>query len=369
MLSRWEQTVTNIATGKTRGPFAALARGGLRTLSWLYLAVIKLRKALFQLGLKKSDRPDGPTIISVGNIVAGGTGKTPATMLLAKEFYPDTTIAFLSRGYRSLAEKEETPTTLSRGNGPIHSALYCGDEPCIISDNFPKALSYVGKRRDTAARWAADAGAQLIILDDGMQHLKLERDFDVAVIDAKDPFGQGYFLPRGMLRDEPKELKRASLILINHVDNEDEFKAVKAIIQPYTNAPVVGTRYKASGLIGFDGRKIESYEGEKVGLFCSIAKPDSFKRSIEKLNLNIVDHYSIPDHHIFDLQKLRSFAKKCQDKGAEMILCTEKDRVKLVGNLTASIKVAWLKIEMEIIAGKEEWNTFITTVKNHIPAH
>lgn len=363
MLKKWENTYLDIIKGDRKGPGAALLRGVLLLFSWIYLLASKFRNRMYALGFKKTTRPKGPLIISIGNIVVGGTGKTPATMMIARQFYPDTKIAFLSRGYRSFAEKEEKPTVLSRGNGPLHSALYCGDEPCIISDNFPKALSYVGKRRDIAAEWAAEAGAELILLDDGFQHRTLERDEDVIVIDTRDPFGHGHLLPRGLMREEPKGLKRASLVILNHADSEEQFESVKEAVRRFTDAPIIGTAYHVDGLIGFDGRAIESVDKIKIGIFTSIAKPDYFEKSISQLNATIVDRYTIPDHKIFDLDKLSGFGKKCMKKGAELLVCTEKDRVKLVGNLSTSVPAAWLKIRMSLTYGQNEWNSFIAKVK------
>src|SRR5690606_3839799 len=131
---------------------------------------------------------------------------TPVTLMIAKEFYETHKIAIISRGYRSPAEKVATPLTLSVGKGPLHSAAYCGDEPFLLSENLPKAFVYVGKDRTKSATLASKVGAEIALLDDGMQHRSIARDYEVVVMDIEDLFGHGFYLPRGFLRESPKSL-------------------------------------------------------------------------------------------------------------------------------------------------------------------
>jgi tetraacyldisaccharide 4'-kinase len=323
---------------------------------------LQIRGFFYRLGFIKTYKPIGPVLISIGNIAVGGTGKTPSTLMLAQAFYPHTKIAILSRGYRSVAEKQNEPMCLSKGDGPLHSALYCGDEPRLLVENLPKAIAFVGKNRSRAAQLATEAGAKLILIDDGMQHHKLARDFEVVVMDGRDPFGQGHLLPRGSLRDEPKTLVKADLIILNHIDTPQQYQDAQKQISKYSSAPTVGTKLKVVRIVGFEGKSMETIAGKKVGLFCSIARPDYFEETVKNLGAEIIHRYIIPDHKFFETDEMRKFADECRAKGADLLICTEKDKVKLLGNLSGSLPVAWVQIRLSIVQDEENWDTFITKV-------
>lgn len=366
MFKEWELYFLEVIRGRKTGPIAALWRVILAIFSRIYGVALFFRKWLYRVGIVKTFRPEGPVLVSIGNIVAGGTGKTPSTLLIAQQFYPDTPIAILSRGYRSMAENQDEPVCLSKGDGPLHSALYCGDEPCLLVENLPKALAYVGKNRSRAAQLATEAGAKLILIDDGMQHHKLERDFEVAVLDSRDPFGEGHLLPRGLLREEPEALSKASLIILNHVDSDEQYRTVQQQVAEYSKAPTIGTQPEVVRVVGFEGKALESIAGKKVGLFCSIAKPDYFERTVSGLGAQIVHRHIIPDHKMFDISRLRAFAKECIAKGAELMICTEKDKTKLVGNLSGSLSVAWVQIRLKVVEDEENWQQFIANVSEEL---
>src|SRR5271155_4754947 len=129
MLREAELYYVDLINGKRRGPFAFILKFFLLILSWFYRLLIFCRNWAFDHGWMKRYSPPVPVVISIGNIVAGGTGKTPVTLMLAKAFCDEFTIAILSRGYRSKAEKLPVPIVLSRGDGPLHAPSYCGDEP------------------------------------------------------------------------------------------------------------------------------------------------------------------------------------------------------------------------------------------------
>ena len=240
MLKHIEIYYLDLVTGKRKGFLAWLLKILLLPISWIYQFFVACRNWAFDRGWVRRYTPPVPVVISIGNIVAGGTGKTPVTYLLAKEFYDEVPLAILARGYRSKAENLSAPIVLSRGQGPMHPASYCGDEPFMLAQNLPKSFVFVGKDRHKASNMAAKAGVKLILLDDGMQHRRLARDFEVVVMDALDPFGQGYFLPRGLLREGLKSLSRADLIVLNHVYDHSRFIALRQKIARYTTAPVRG---------------------------------------------------------------------------------------------------------------------------------
>ncbi len=361
-----ELYLIEVIKGKRKGLFAGFLRAVLYVFSWFYEKIVHSRNCAFESGLFRRYRPPVPMIISIGNIVAGGTGKTPVTILIAQEFYNDLQIAILSRGYRSPAEKLARPTILSSGRGPVHSASYCGDEPYLIAQNLPKALVVVGRNRHRASDIAVKWGAQLILLDDGMQHRHLVRDREVVVMDVADPFGQGHFLPRGLLREDVASLSRAHLVVLNHVQNPEQFKDMKKVVSQHTKAPIVGTQMQIEKIYGLDGSLIGSLEGKRVGIFCGIAQPENFRTTVESAGGQVVGTYYVPDHMTFDWNAFHLFVENCCTENAEMVVCTEKDRVKLPESIQSRLPVAWLKMKLILVEGSSDWKTFIEKVKVEI---
>ena len=363
-MKHWHLYFFKVIKGKEKGPLATCLRPFLRLLSWGFRCIVITRNWAFDQGWLKCYYPPVPLVISVGNIVAGGTGKTPVSLKVAQEFYQDYTIAILSRGYRSKAEKLSHPTLLSNGKGPIHPACYCGDEPYLLSKNLPKALVYVGRNRGKSSQMAVQAGAQLILLDDGLQHRRLARDLDIVVMDAADPFGCHQFLPLGLLRDSQASLARADLIILNHVQDLIQYETMVKAIQKYTNAGVVGTRMVVEKVCDMQDQLVASLQEKSLGIFCGIAQPDNFKNTVVQLGINVVADYYLSDHAQLTVEDLQEFALKCKKLGAEALICTEKDRVKISENFLCVLPIYWVKTELIITEGKHHWDAFIHDAKN-----
>lgn len=364
MLRHVEIYFLDIIKGQRKGFAPLLIKAILLPLSWVYQLIVTLRNWAFDHGWLRRYTPPVPMVISIGNIVAGGTGKTPVTSLLAKEFYPSIPLAILSRGYRSKAENLVTPVVLSKGQGPMHPSSFCGDESYMLSQNFPKAFVFVGKDRHKSSDMAAKAGVKLILLDDGMQHRRLARDFEVVVMDALDPFGLGYFLPRGLLREGKKSLARADIIVLNHVKNHDQYAAIRRQIADYTTAPVIGTTTEVIKILDLHDQPLPSLNGKLVGIFSGIAHPDYFANTLKELGVAFVESYFIADHTEYPLSQLYAFATRCKEKGAEWLICTEKDRVKLADSLELPLPVAWVKMQLTVVEGEMQWNAFIKQIKD-----
>ena len=224
----------------------------------------------------------------------------------------------------------------------------------------------VGKDRFQSSKTAARLGADVILLDDGMQHRGIARDFEVVVMDLLDPFGQGYYLPRGLLREGKKALSRADLIILNHLQDFERFEQVRRQISSSTSAPVVGTRLEVIGCFDAKGDQLHHIRGLKVGIFCGIAHPEYFRDTIDKLGAEVVGEWFFPDHDALDLEKLLPFSEQCKEKGAEILLCTEKDYVKLSSENTGGLPTYWVKARLKVVEGKEQWTKFIVQAKNRI---
>jgi len=316
-------------------------------LSKLVQCGVFLRNLAYDMGLVKSQKFP-VLVISIGNIVAGGTGKTPLMRLLAWQL-EGRSIAILSRGYKGKLEHGKLGVQISAGNGPLYGPELTGDEPFWLAQKLLGVPIWVGKNRRSSADSAIAKGAKILLLEDGMQHRQIARDLEIVVMDVKDPFGGGAFLPLGRLRDSPKRLEKADLIVLNHCGSLEEYEATVQKLRNYTSAKVVGMHLVPN-----------PYPYQKIGLFCGIGSP---KRFIETLNgYQVVDQWLLGDHEPADPKKLELFAQKCAKNGAEALFCTEKDAVKLPISLKLSLPIVAVEVHLEPLFGKENWAQFIREI-------
>lgn len=350
-VAAFQQFIANIIKSKRKGPIIAFARTVLYTMSIPYRAAVAVRNFAYDKKLLKIHTSQACLVISVGNIVAGGAGKTPVTLMLGQELIKKAPLAILSRGYRSTSEKQST--FLSLGEGPILPPHVCGDEPFLLAHNLPEAFVVVGRDRCQSASMAVNAGAKILLLDDGMQHRKLKRHLDVVVVNAKDPFGGGHYLPRGFLRDTPRSLKRAHLIIIN-MAGEHDLTNLEQQIRKHTAAPIVG--------IEMDYSTTQPIENQKVGIFCGIANPENFVTAINSLGGQIVLERFFPNHFNYEYEHVHSFCQDCVHKGASLLLCTEKDWVKISHFKDLPLPVQMVSITPKIVFGHEEWKNWLGTM-------
>lgn len=331
-------------------------------LSLVYGFVIRIRNFLYDrnwLNIYHSEA----FVVSIGNIVAGGVGKTPLTLKVAEMILnQNIPLAILSRGYLSQFEHAKVSTVLSRGEGPVFSSKLCGDEPYLISKNVPKALFIVGKDRVQSAQKAEELNAKVLLLDDAMQHRRLHRNLEVIVLDAKDPFGKGYFLPRGFLREPLKALKRADLIVINHVQKKEEIKSLLQELNLISKAPIVLTKVKVRGFYDLQDQKYPSLKGIKVAAFCGLAKPYYFYDSLEEEEAQILLKKNLSDHGGIQEKALLAFCKQALSLGAKYIVCSEKDGVKISKESKFPLPIVQMKIDLNIIDGEEEFQNIFNKV-------
>lgn len=357
-----EQLFLDIISKKKKGGLASLARFILLLFSYGYSLATSCRNWAYDRQWFKSKRIPGSVIISVGNIVAGGTGKTPVIQMLATEFSKRYPTAVLSRGYRSRAEKLKHPVALSQGGGPLFSAEECGDEPYMISRNFPHLSVFVGKDRVKAAELATESGVQLILLDDGMQYRRLARDFNLVIMHAADPFGLGYVLPRGLLREQLSGLSRADLIILNNLESLIQFDNLQKIVATYSSAPLIATQLQVQDAVDESGKSYP-LKGRKLGLFCGIVRSEPFVKLVEDQGGIIIQKAIFPDHHPYTRKEIEQFATRCLHQGAEYLICTDKDFVKVLKWQT-DLPILTLKTDLKIVAGEEYWKRFIDQVNN-----
>ena len=312
----------------------------LKPLSWVYRVGILLRNGCYRRGQLKSIKAPLP-FVSIGNVVAGGSGKTPLVLLLAKELSKTLKVAILSRGYRSRLERENRVQCITLAT-PVEEG---GDEPCFLKQKLPLAAVWVGKNRILSSQLAADAGAEVALLDDGMQYRELYRDVEIVVVDGRDPFGKGGYLPYGYLRDDPKRLQEADLVVVNH-GNETITRQLEAL----TRAPIVQMRLKFS----------TDLKGKRVAIFCAIANPQRFVEAVKEAGAAVMAALFKPDHASFTLQEIATLAAP-----GLQIICTEKDAVKLPP-LPENLSVLPIEAHLEIISGHEAWERLIQIIRKEV---
>lgn len=301
--------------GERRGPFAALARAGLRAASWPYGLGVWWRNRSFDRGWKAVHRASVP-VVSVGNLTLGGTGKTPCVEYVAA-FYRDlgVPVTILSRGYGS-----------EQGRN---------DEAMVLEENLPDVPHLQGADRvDLATRAVEELEAELLVLDDGFQHRRLHRDLDVVLIDATVPPLHDRLFPRGTLREPVGGLRRAGAIVVTRADqvNSQSLEDLRRwLTTRFPEKPLAWSEHRPMELAGSDGTApVESLRGRPVGAFCGIGNPFAFRRTLEALGAAVTEFRTFPDHHGYtraDVDELRSWAGRLPKDAA--IATTQKDWVKL----------------------------------------
>jgi tetraacyldisaccharide 4'-kinase len=326
--------VHDILSGKKQGLAPALLRFLLLLLSIPYRFVLAARNRLYDRGWFESVRL-GCKVISVGNITAGGTGKTPLVEHIA----------------RRLASKGVKAAIVSRGYGA--SAGEPNDEALVLSENLPGVPHVLGADRvSTGQKAVAQHGAKVLVFDDAFQHRRLARDLDVVTIDATNPFGYGYFLPRGLLRESPVELARADVVVITRTGLVDAEKLAR------TEA-IVG-RVAPHALVVLAAESVElpvDVRGKNVAAFCAIGNPEAFRLTLEKLGANVVAFRAFADHHEYTDDDLRALDAAAAN--ADGLLTTQKDRVKIRPGFHWQHPLLVVKISVSITRGESELNRLL----------
>lgn len=340
--------VEDVMYGRKRAPVLAFL---LRLLSLVYRMVVRLRLFGYGWGLLRKKRLPLP-VISVGNISLGGTGKTPAVIMIARLLQKHgLRPVVLSRGY---GRKEGSAVVIAAG--PSARPDEVGDEPAFMAGTLPDVPIVVGRDRYRSGMAAVDRfRPDAAVLDDGFQHLRLERDLDIVLIDGSDPFGSGRLFPAGVLREPPCELRRADAVLITQSDRTPDLERLRSLIGGYTAAPVFTARTEATVLVDLangETRPATSLAGTPVFAFAGIARPERFFSLLTGLGAGLRGSTAFADHYRYGTDDLAVLIRRREESGAALLVTTEKDGVKLRGMAQEGI---WaLRIEMAVLE-KESW--------------
>ena len=309
----------------------------LPPLSTLYGAVTRTRLALYRRGTFRTTKLERP-VISVGNITAGGTGKTPLVEWVAKTLAAaGKKVCILTRGYGR--QNPQQQVVVSDGTTVLAAPAEAGDEPYLLATNLLGSAAVISNAdRISAGRYAIENfNTDCFVLDDGFQHLRLARDLNIVTIDATNPWGGGQLLPHGFLREPPSSLIRADCVVLTRCDQVENVAALRAEITDLIRGrPIFESRMKALNAAISIG---------PVAAFGAVGNPGSFFAQLRKHGYEIVIEKAFTDHHSYTQKDVDTLIAAAAQAGAKGLVTTAKDAVKL---RSLSFSLPWHVFEIEI---------------------
>lgn len=341
-----------VVLGVERGVFARIVRAVLWPLSIVYSVGLWVYLLPYRTGLRKKRRLRVP-VVSVGNLTFGGTGKTPAVETLCRIIQAGgRKPAIISRGHGGRARG---CIVVSDGESLMCGSDEAGDEPVQLARSLPGVPVVVGRDRRAAGdlvctRFRPD----LVVLDDGMQYWQLERDLEIAVLDARRPFGSGLVMPAGDLREPAGGLGRADILLVNVSSGLDQ-KAYNSLVSRLSRiaprATIFRCRREPVDVVTAGGNEsigLHRIRRLRVFAFCGIGDPNAFVDSLESLGVDLVGAMGFPDHHRYSQSDIERIRRESNDAAAQIVITTEKDVARLGGRVSEIPELCILKVKLEI---------------------
>ncbi|MGB8656680.1 MAG: tetraacyldisaccharide 4'-kinase [Candidatus Zixiibacteriota bacterium] len=340
-----------------RGPWTSFAPllWLLSFFSLLYRIVCNARLFLYRSGLCR-ERKLGAMVISVGNITTGGTGKTPLVIYLAERLQEShRKVAILSRGYRRKTKKMVDAIGQSLGELTWEDV---GDEPYLMARRLHDVPVIVSKHRVKSGRHAIEQyGIEILILDDGFQHLKLHRDLNIVVIDSTNPFDTGRLLPAGRLREPLTSLKRADIFVLTKTDQASDTGKLIDKLRGYNPqallAEAIHQVRSIEKLADGSSLGLKEVEGKRALAFSGIGNPSSFENSLRQLRIQTLRHKRFSDHYPYRSADISNLQDEAKNLGADFIVTTEKDSVRIPLISHSTIPFYVLTIDLKITGGEE----------------
>lgn len=334
-------TIHDILSGKRKGFRAAIVRFLLVGFSIPYRLLVSVRNKLYDWKLRAVHRLDCK-VIAVGNLTTGGTGKTPLVETLVDYLLTRTPkVVIISRGYGA---GEDEPN----------------DEKMVLCENLPDVPHVAGADRLACALVARRRhDARVVIMDDAFQHRRVARDLDIVTVDATNPFGFGHLLPRGLLREPPASLSRADVVVITRsrlVDDAELTRLEDEISGLAPDALIVHAAEQVVALTDTAGedRDTDDIKGRNAAAFCGLGNPEAFRRTVTALGVRLSAFLVFGDHHRYTPDNLRTIDAVAEVHQADVILTTQKDRVKIPAGFPWKHELRVVKIKLHITRGEED---------------
>jgi tetraacyldisaccharide 4'-kinase len=352
----------------------------LKLFSRLYRAGVQLRLFMYDKRILRHHTL-GCQVISVGNLTVGGTGKTPVVEVFARRLQQaGRKVAILSRGYKKrepgflkqfgdalvFRESRRPPRVVSDGKTLLLDSWMSGDEPYMLASHLPEVVVLVDKNRVKSGRHAVmKFGCDTLILDDGFQYLDLKHRVDIVLVDKLNPFGNGHVLPRGLLREPTKNIKRADFIFITKCDGSGTDELKLRLRELNRRAEIIECTHKARYLqdvFTAEKKELSWIEGRPVVALSGIAAPGGFEAELGLLGANAVSGFRFADHHRYSQQELIDIINKSLELGAEAIVTTEKDAVRFPRVERRDVPIYFLRVNIELLSGTEDFDECISRI-------
>lgn len=326
---------------------------GLKPFSSLYERIAGFKNFLYDRNYLEPWELPVP-VLSLGNLTMGGTGKTPLTDLCLKHYQKrQLKVAVVSRNYKAeVREPAEVDWTRPQ------AAAYFGDEPVLLAERNPQAHFFVGPLKYETAQYAMEkVEPEVVVVDDGFQHRKLHRDFDIVILDATEAFENYACVPEGRAREPWSALARASLFVVTKVNltTPEKVRELTTRLEAF-GRPVVAMSYELQRLCPlFEGevQNLGTLSGEKVFLISGIAQPRSFEKSLEAHGLQIAGNRIFSDHHPYSASDVDRVLYDWRELGSPRLLTTEKDAVKLKALWPREVPLWYSPLEVQIQSQEE----------------
>ena len=378
-LDAGEQFAIDVIMGRSEGTRAALLGVGLQGLAYVFSGLVQLRLWLYRKRILR-DQPLGCLVLVVGNLTVGGTGKTPVVEMFAKALRDrGRKVAILSRCYKSKAPPlwqkwwfrinhiaEPPPRVVSDGVKVWLDSEVAGDEPYMLARNLPGVVVLVDINRVKAGAYAIKQfGCDTLILDDGYQYLPLKGRLNLLLIDKTNPFGNGFTLPRGILREPIKHLARASYVLLTKSKGVRDTELEAMIHKFNPGVEIIECAHQPQYLqhIATGERlPLTALAGRKIGAFSGIAAPEGFEAFLREAGAHLATTRRFVDHHRFTPQDLVDVFAEAQAAGVELMITTEKDAVRLNASEKTTIPCYYLRLEIDILRGAADFQEAVSKI-------
>lgn len=343
--------------------------GLMSGLSMAYSAVVRFRRHLYAHGFLKAYHLPCP-VISVGNLAVGGTGKTPmvihlAELVLELGYRP----VIISRGYKGRGEKKGA--VVSDGKAYPCGAGEAGDEPSLMARLMPRVPVVVGSDRYAAGRRAVENfDPDLILLDDAFQHLRLHRDLNLLLLDAAAPFGNTFLLPRGLLREPVTAVRFADAVILTRADQNHPEAYIELIRRVHprpvficSHSPLIRMsippHQQLDFSMNFEPSDQKVLHGKTAFAFSGIARNDTFFKTVQMLGARVKGTLAFEDHHVFDMVDIEKILQEALAVGANCLVTTDKDFVRLSGKLRFPLPLVVVGVVVNFGDQQDLWRTYV----------